>query len=361
MNNIFNYATSELSQDAFLCYWLNFLKINTESNGKKYSDEAESARDFLQNIFEKRKIRIDKIEDIEIQRQYLKIDVLITINKEYYIVIEDKTHTQEHGDQINRYVENLKNTIEDKEKLVDRIIPVYYKMFNESGSKEGIITIKREDVMSILEKYSFKEDTILDQYSEYLEKIENGTNMFSTTEDISKWDNLGFFGFYESLKIKKQINEDFGDFHYNYISNRNGGFIGAWWMTEGKLVDSFEIINNIYLQFELNSKKELQLAIKISYRVPKNQAEVNKLNEEIDSLDNKIGDIDKESKRFQNKGRRIYKKIANKKTNDEEDEWRTATFQKNIVGSKIEMKEISTTISEAQKIMMDFKKIIHRV
>ena len=134
MNNIFNYATSELSQDAFLCYWLNFLKINTESNGKKYSDEAESARDFLQNIFEKRKIRIDKIEDIEIQRQYLKIDVLITINKEYYIVIEDKTHTQEHGDQINRYVENLKNTIEDKEKiralcqigLMSRI----YKMIN---------------------------------------------------------------------------------------------------------------------------------------------------------------------------------------------------------------------------------------
>ena len=38
------------------------------------------------------------------KKQYKSIDVLLTVNDKYKIIIEDKTYTSEHDDQLNRYL-----------------------------------------------------------------------------------------------------------------------------------------------------------------------------------------------------------------------------------------------------------------
>ena len=108
--NIFDYATSELSQDAFICYMLNF---------------PEPAKLFL----EKCGIRSEEIKSIKTQypanicddkgKKYKgHIDILVETDK-HYLIIEDKTGTDEHDDQIHRYCDAItKDSNLDKNKSV---------------------------------------------------------------------------------------------------------------------------------------------------------------------------------------------------------------------------------------------------
>lgn len=86
-NNIFNFATSELSQDAFICWlcnWVNFDDNDLSEDKKKLK---ELATDFIE------KMSGEKLGDrkVNIKRQYQKIDVLLEIqNKTEFITKEDE-------------------------------------------------------------------------------------------------------------------------------------------------------------------------------------------------------------------------------------------------------------------------------
>ena len=107
-NNIFEFATKELSQDAFLCWSINWL--NGSVNGPLY-DYAKSMLDLF--LGENKE---DYYCDVKIFRQYEKIDVLVMFKdekgKSHALIIEDKTNTSEHGDQMQRYEKKLKEKIE---------------------------------------------------------------------------------------------------------------------------------------------------------------------------------------------------------------------------------------------------------
>ena len=99
--NIFDYATSELSQDAFICYMATFGK---EIYKKEFPAEYKMAHSFLKMC------GIDEKEEISaVERQVEHIDVLI-VTTNYLLIIEDKTYTNEHDNQIIRYVKTLKNS-----------------------------------------------------------------------------------------------------------------------------------------------------------------------------------------------------------------------------------------------------------
>ena len=106
-NNIFNFVTSELSQDAFICWlcnWVNFDDNDLSEDEKKLK---VLATDFIE------KMSGEKLGDrkVNIKRQYQKIDVLLEIqNKtefitneneknpvvDIYVIIEDKVGTGLH-------------------------------------------------------------------------------------------------------------------------------------------------------------------------------------------------------------------------------------------------------------------------
>ena len=75
VNNIFRYATSELSQDAFICWLLSYA---TEDGWNKDSQLRECAIVFMGNILESKgsywhaDMRINAI-----RRQYKNIDILV--------------------------------------------------------------------------------------------------------------------------------------------------------------------------------------------------------------------------------------------------------------------------------------------
>lgn len=99
-NNIFNFATNELSQDAFICWCLNWINMPVR-------DDNESGRQFGARFLSRLlngAYDISSVNQIYIFRQLLNIDVLVLVPElQAALIIEDKTSSQEHGNQINQY------------------------------------------------------------------------------------------------------------------------------------------------------------------------------------------------------------------------------------------------------------------
>ena len=159
-NNLFSFATSELSQDAFICWCLNWINYPNESL-------YPMAKDIFSNLLEEKDL---ENEEVEIKRQYKKIDVLVLLKKsKKAYIIEDKTNTFE-SNQITRYKEELEKDAKIKE---NNIKTVYFKTgfwFSDDELVKTDIKISRKKIIDILDKYREK-NPILDDYCEYFEEV----------------------------------------------------------------------------------------------------------------------------------------------------------------------------------------------
>lgn len=112
MNNIFSFATGELSQDAFICWCLNWINEPDNVTTHRYRQLGlDLLAKLIDNLLEKNQlsnIDINSIDKIILVQQVLNIDVLAIIPQyKLAIIIEDKTSTSEHGNQIKFYRESL--------------------------------------------------------------------------------------------------------------------------------------------------------------------------------------------------------------------------------------------------------------
>lgn len=235
--NIFEFATKELSQDAFLCYLLEFSK---EEN-KNYKDEYTFANFFLRNILKKFSLNME-VKKLEIKKQYNNIDILLILNDEYYIIIEDKTFTSERKKQIISYKDKLKKILENDGVNFDeeKIYGLYFKIGDEclQGIEEkentkgmNIKSLLRKEIINIFENYS-GEDIIFNDYISYIKEIQERTENFSKVDlrkEMFTWEEVN--GFYNALdleftKLKKEkiLPQDI-KFNWDYVANQNGGFM----------------------------------------------------------------------------------------------------------------------------------------
>ena len=106
MNNIFSFATGELSQDAFICWCLNWINEPDNLTTHRYRQLGlDLLAKLIDNLSEKNQLTnvdINSIDKIILVQQVLNIDVLAIIPQyNLAIIIEDKTSTSEHGNQIS--------------------------------------------------------------------------------------------------------------------------------------------------------------------------------------------------------------------------------------------------------------------
>ena len=286
-NNIFNFATSELSQDAFICWlcnWVNFDDNDLSEDEKKLK---ELATDFIE------KMSGEKLGDrkVNIKRQYQKIDVLLEIqNKtefiekipvvDMYVIIEDKVGTGLHSNQIEKYTKLISKKNEKYNRSRAKIKVVYYKICDEDNmerlKEEGIdIIFERKDMLALLEKYKNSFNNILvEDYYNYLNNIEKDVNSY-IDKKLEDWNSNCYIGFFKELKNKKKLLEHAigrqKDCSWGYVNNSSGGFMGMWWfplkMDEISQVtkkfqlwqNQLELNNDLYLQIEQFYKKEKEI------------------------------------------------------------------------------------------------------
>ena len=244
--NIFSFATSELSQDAMFAYLIKW------ANPKNISIDKEMCllgQSFLRLLAQNNDLIINSVE---VGRQWQNIDVWVEINDDTILIIEDKTNTSIHDDQLERYREIIQNEYKGKRQIQ---FYTYVKTGNEPAAildtirKKGYTTINRSQILSVLNDYKGN-NPLVQNYREHLQNLEDLTNVYRYTT-VDKWDGNAWQGFYMGLE------EYFNDFRWAYVPNRAGGFWGAFWhfMTPEN-IDNLEM----YLQFE-----ESKLCFKIYY------------------------------------------------------------------------------------------------
>ena len=109
-HNLFAFATSELSQDAFFCWALDCL--NRDEDSPLYG----LGRSFWALLSGRKNDALPKIKGVVIRRQFKHVDVLALVvysNRTTIdaLVIEDKVNTSEHDDQIQKYLTELDNVL----------------------------------------------------------------------------------------------------------------------------------------------------------------------------------------------------------------------------------------------------------
>ena len=329
-NNIFNFATSELSQDAFICWlcnWVNFDDNDLSEDEKKLK---ELATEFI------KKMLGEKLEDrkVNIKRQYQKIDVLLEIqNKtefitkgnninpivDMYVIIEDKVGIGLHSNQIERYRELISEKNEKDNGSRAKIKVVYYKIYDEDNTERlkenGVnVILGRENILELLKEYKDKiNNSIFENYHNYLSNIETDVNSYEK-KNLEDWNSNCYIGFFKELKNEKNLLEHAigrqKDCSWGYVNNSSGGFMGMWWfpLSEEKINKLTETSDeDIYLQIEQYNQKNI---IAIKYSVPKK----NKNNKELSKED-----FEKKVTIASEKRKELFSKLKNKLENESKD------------------------------------------
>ncbi len=118
--NLFTFSLHERTQDAFVAWLCSCYNEPVSSNLHKVAEK------FIREMLG---VNVN-FQAVEVETQIYDIDILLTLKDEdnpgndYYVVIEDKTNSKIHDNQLVTYIRNL---IKKKKTSADRIFVVYYK------------------------------------------------------------------------------------------------------------------------------------------------------------------------------------------------------------------------------------------
>lgn len=227
--NIFDYATSELSQDAFLAWLFKWAERENENEDKILNN---CATECLKKFFGA--ICPSEIISVKVYRQWENIDLWITVNDNVHLIVEDKTGTSEHHNQLIRYKEIAKEWYDNEngKDFENHFSFVYYKFGDITPNERDRVLkakytiINRAELLSIFERYEISNQIFLD-YKSKLQKKQNVQDaVFSFPfEEILKKKNKSEYvkGFYQALV------PELDTAYWNLVNSPSKQYYGMWW------------------------------------------------------------------------------------------------------------------------------------
>lgn len=220
MKNIFDYATKELSQDAFL-RWL-FENHDDAEIGEVANRLLSKLCNFQDD---------ERVQSLETEAQRYKIDISVrmttTLDRNIALFIEDKTFSNEHS-QLKVY-DNYIDGIKD----YDEIHKVFYKTnFIESEEQNRIYEANKDnkvdweicdikDIYSFFEEYVYSSNLILSQYASHLKDIYTSvTNTEKPKANNTTTDFLAWQAYYVNTVIPNITRRD----RFYYWANKAGQY-----------------------------------------------------------------------------------------------------------------------------------------
>lgn len=277
--NIFDFATSELSQDAFLC-WL-FTHIE-----KKHANDAPEpgkviAQKFLERMFAKyQSSLLLSMEDYElecVQRQKWNIDILLELTNTQQgrpnvsIILEDKTSSGESREQqLEHYIGKLHKHLPS-----NIIIPVYFKTGYISPAKKEeleqreVVVIDTHEVYDIMNQNRklVREDAILASWWDYFYR-----DPYTKVRHIEQFDLSSFHHLGEIRKGKwsKEALKPIADAISNHIFDLEDSDKTTWILKRFKVQGSGQISFHTMLSKPAWSNEALNVSASINLIVKDN-------------------------------------------------------------------------------------------
>lgn len=265
--NLFEFATSELSQDAILAYMIAWAKPECRHQHPvvhrlgerllrslmRVSAEAQGIADPLTNA-EIRSLRVGVQRDC--------VDIWAIINERIVLIIEDKTKTLEHSSQIERYCGRACGWDRDSDEPAV-VIPVYVKTGNESRWFRRDADCGEFYRRQLLEVFDASPDTgnsAIEEFRRHLRRWEDETESYRCLPP-GGWNRPsraleGFYGALENWLWELAGKCDGSKPHagWHYVPNAAGGFHALWW----HLPRADSLPCRLYLQIENGSRLQIR-------------------------------------------------------------------------------------------------------
>lgn len=247
--NLFHFATSELSQDAFICWLASCADASVEDD-----ELRDAGARFLSALLATQNLPLPSIPSIRVYRQLDRIDVVVEIDESIIVLIEDKVGTAEHSGQLTRYTAAARARFPNH-----KVVPIYVQTYIQPGYGSvravGFSVLTRRDLIDLLPLAPA--DSILSQFREHLEMLDQDyeSYRFGRAWSFHAWERY--------MEVIACSLEQCG---WSYVSNASGGFLAAYW---GWTESSF---GELYLQIS-----QEKLSLRIVPSVETTQAEIDAL------------------------------------------------------------------------------------
>ena len=290
--NLFKLATSELTQDRFFAWLISYSLVDCQQYNATLHEAAVDFVKFL--LLQKDPNSADfetlQINDLEVKTQYHSMDLAIFLtcdtkyaqNRRKIIVIEDKTWTGTHDDQLSRYKDLILSDKANNDLSEKDFSFIYLKTGIESLRTtccidEGWSTIYKDQLINHFQRWmegsnAVNNDIFTDYYDYlvYLKSLEQFNLVLPDgTLDKDKADLKRITSSYDAcnaflLALEKSTNLNF-DKGWEYSNNAKGGHYSFYfslannrktaYITANTAGDTYEIYGQINLTIsELNEK-----------------------------------------------------------------------------------------------------------
>ena len=255
--NIFEIETKELSQDAFITWLLMWADDSYKTTDE---DLHQCGKEFISALIKKQYPNFsESINKVKVKRQEKKIDVWVEVNDKYLIIIEDKTNSREHSEQLEKYKKISEKWCQENNK--EKPICIYLKTGNECEANLKKIrdkeysTFSRENFINLLNKFKQIKNNIFVDFRKRMLQIDNLTNGYKT-EKISEWKGYEWQGFYMAIEDKVKHKE------WGYRNTVARGF-WSFWLTWEKVggISIYSQIEQGKLCFKISKKIESEKSI----------------------------------------------------------------------------------------------------
>ncbi len=231
--NLFCFATKELSQDAIVCWLIEWAGAETKGSPAKEA-LRRCGRAFVDALFAKWQdweIELGERICTEVRRQEHNIDVLARVDGRHVLLIEDKTDTGVHDEQLERYrTLVLEGGTKFKEVEEDDLFPIYFKTGNHSlrdrqhAEDEGYVVFDRADFMRVLDTYKGT-NAILVDFRRHLKWWQRETESFHGWTRDGEKNSRGWEGFYRWIEESTLVGRDDD---WGSLTTRVGSYWGIW-------------------------------------------------------------------------------------------------------------------------------------
>ena len=219
--NIFKYATKELSQDAVICWLIDWARSNVK---QEHEPLKQCGQKFTEVLFAKHGKEVPKnLGEVTVWQQYNNIDVLVDVG-DYVLLIEDKIDGKPDKKQLTGYYDQVVQMVEDGTvltgKRVENILPIFLKTGNHS-LYEQVIEVEhfippykvfdRGDFLEVVEPYSAAHP-LLEDFTARLKCWERAMKSFEGWNQDEQWEWRSIEGFFRELE--------------NHLTVFDSGFVG---------------------------------------------------------------------------------------------------------------------------------------
>ncbi len=224
--NLFDYATSELTQDAVLAWLLAWADHEAATHDP---DLHRLGKAFVTSLLATHGLEPpgDKYA-VKVVRQLKHIDVLFHVGARFVVAIEDKTHTGPHSDQLTRYRKEVEAMAGGRTPVL-----VYVKTGERRDDdyvrSKGWQPFGRKNLLDVLRGPAARgiENAILGDYVQHLVALDERATAWRRRRCSEAWtDHVTWAGLYSVLEQRLEPKKDLG---WDYVANPSGGFMGLWW------------------------------------------------------------------------------------------------------------------------------------